>query len=136
MNLKIKLLLSFLLISMTSFSQTHYFSKLVVRANVETSNGTEQRIIETKEGTFKFKFEKSNTNGKTLFTILNPGMDYNPDYYVLVEEKGFVENNNTLFERGFYYSTEHETGVVVLVAKDKSIIVIFKPNNIVEEYKK
>lgn len=136
MNFKIKLLFSFMLISMTSLSQTHYFSKLVVRANVETSNGSDQRIIETKEGTFKFKFEKSNANGKTLFTILNPGMDYNPHYYNLVEEKGFVENNNTLFERGLYYSTEHESGVVVLVARDKSKIVIFKPNNIIEEYKK
>lgn len=137
MNLKIKLLLlPFLFISISSFSQTYSFSKLVIRANVETSSGSEQRIIEKKQGTFKFEFEKSNTDGKTLFTILNPGMDYNPNYYALIEEKGYIENNNKIFERGFYYSTEHEKGVIVLVAKDKTTIVIFKPNNIVEEYLK
>ena len=137
MNLKMKLLLlPLLFISMASFSQTYSFSKLVIRASVETSSGSEQRIIDTKRGTFKFNFEKSNTDGKTLFTVIEPGMDYNPDYYALVEKKGYVENNNTLFERDFYYSTEHEKGVIVLVAKDKSIIVIFKPNNIVEKYLK
>jgi len=135
LDMKMKLLLlSLLFFSITSFSQNYSFSKLVIRANVETSSGNEQRVIETKQGTFKFKFEKSGVNNKTLFTILNPGMNYNPDYYNLIEEKGYVEKNNILFERGFYYSTEYETGVIVLIAKDKSIIVIFKPNNIVEEY--
>lgn len=136
MYLKIKLiLLPILFISINLFGQTYSFSELIIRANVETSSGSEQRIIDTKRETFKFKFEKS-TDGKPLFTLIKPGMNYSDsDYYVLVEDMGYVENNNKLFEKGHYYSTEDETGVIVLVARDKSIIVIFKPN-IIEEYLK
>lgn len=137
MYLKMKLLLlPLLFITMASFSQTYSFSELIIRASVKTSSGSEQRIIDTKRETFKFKFAKS-TDGKPLFTLIKPGMNsLDSDYYYLLKDMGYIENNNKLFERGYYYSTEHETGVNVLIAKDKSIIVVFDPNNIIKEYLK
>lgn len=120
-----------------SYSQTYTFSKLKVLANVETTNGNVQRVIDTKQGTFKFKFETpSDPTIKKLFTILNPGMTYNPNYYVLLEDSGYIESNNVLFQKSMYYSTENDNNVPVLFAKDKSIIVIFKSDNTINEYKR
>jgi hypothetical protein len=130
-------LLVLVLLTTISYSQTYSFSKLLVKANIETVNGNEQRIIETKQGPFKFVFETpSDPSIKKLFTILNPGMTNRAGlpWFGLIEDTGYLEKNNILFKKSIYYDTKNDEKLLVLIANDKSIIVIFNSDNTIYEY--
>lgn len=121
----------------STYSQTYKFSKLTIMANVETQNGTSNRVLDTKYGSYKIEFEyPSDPQIKKLFTVLEPGKDYNPNYYALIEDSGYVEKGSTIFQKSIYYDTQSSGPVQILTANDKSIIVIFKKDGKILEYKK
>lgn len=136
--MKVLFTITVLFLSLSSvYSQTYYFSELTVSANVETSRGTENRVIDEKKGPFKFVFETSSASYvDKLFTVYEPGMEYNPNYFTLVENQGYKDFGGVLFKECYYYSTKSETGILVLIANDNSRIVIYEADSTIYDYKK
>ncbi|MDP3444760.1 MAG: hypothetical protein Q8T08_18030 [Ignavibacteria bacterium] len=139
MKTKLLFLLSLIFFSTVSYSQTYYFSKLVKKANVQTSTGNEQRTIGTTQGSFRIVFETPNDPQiKKLFTVLNPGQANGPGlpWFGLLKDMGFVEKDSKLLKKSLYHDTENDENVLVLIADDYSQIVIFKSDDTVWEYMK
>lgn len=131
------LILIFSLVSAFSFGQTYSFSKLVKRATVQTSTGNQERVIGTYQGPYNFIFETPNDPQiKRLFTLLNPGQENAPGlpYYGLLKEMGYVEKGGKLLKKYLYFDTESSDQVMVLIADDYSLIVIFKKDDTSWEY--
>ena len=119
------------------FGQTYSFSKLVKKASVQTSSGNESRVIGTYQGPFRFVFETPNDPQiKRLFTLLNPGEVDGPGmpFYGLLKEMGYVEKNGKLLKKYLYSDTESNENVLVLIADDYSLIVIFRKDNTILEF--
>lgn len=128
-------LLSF--VSITSYSQTYTFSKLIKKASIETSSGTEERILSTSQGPFRIIFETPNDPQiKKLFTILKPGQSNSPGlpWFGHIKDTGYGEKGNKVFKKSLYYDTENDENVLVLTAEDYSMIVIFKADDTIWEY--
>lgn len=120
-----------------SFGQTYSFSKLVKKATVETSSGNQERILGTYQGTYRFVFETPNDpQVKKLFTLLNPGQNNAPGlpWYGLLKEMGYVEKDGNLLKKNLYLDTQNSEQVLVLIADDYSLIVIFKSDDTIWEY--
>lgn len=120
-----------------SFGQTYTYSKLVKKANVQTTSGYEQRIIGTYQGPYRFIFETPNDPQiKKLFTLLNPGQSNGPGlpWYGHIKDEGYLEKDGKLFKKSFYFDTDNEERVMVLIADDFSMIVIFKSDDTIWEY--
>lgn len=120
-----------------SFGQTYSFSKLVKKATVETSSGNQERIIGTYQGPYRFVFETPNDPQiKKLFTLLNPGQSNAPGlpWYGLLKEMGYVEKDGKLLKKNLYFDTQNNEQVLVLIADDYSLIVIFKSDDTIWEY--
>jgi hypothetical protein len=120
-----------------SFGQTYSFSKLVKKATVETSSGNQERIIGTYQGPYRFVFETPNDPQiKKLFTLLNPGQNNAPGlpWYGLLKEMGYVEKDGKLLKKNLYLDTQNSEQVLVLIADDYSLIVIFKSDDTIWEY--
>ncbi len=120
-----------------SFGQTYSFSKLVKKATVETSSGNQERIIGTYQGPYRFVFETPNDPQiKKLFTLLNPGQNNAPGlpWYGLLKEMGYVEKDGKLLKKNLYFDTQNSEQVLVLIADDYSLIVIFKSDDTIWEY--
>ena len=129
------LILSF--VTTFSFGQTYSFSKLVKNATVQTSTGNQERVIGTYQGPYNFLFESPNDPQiKRLFTILNPGQENAAGlpYYGLLKEMGYVEKAGKLLKKYLYLDTESNDQVMVLIADDYSLIVIFKKDDTTWEY--
>lgn len=120
-----------------SFAQTYSFSKLIKKASVQTSTGTQYKVIATLDGPYRFVFETPNDPQiKRLFTLLKPGQQNEPGlpWFGQIKEQGFIEIKNTLFRKSIYYDTENREQVVVLIAEDYSQIIIFKNDDTVWEF--
>lgn len=120
-----------------SFGQTYSFSKLVKKATVETSSGNQERIIGTYQGPYRFVFETPNDPQiKKLFTLLNPGQSNAPGlpWYGLLKEMNYVEKDGKLLKKNLYLDTQNNEQVLVLIADDYSLIVIFKSDDTIWEY--
>ena len=120
-----------------SFGQTYSFSKLVKKATVETSSGNQERTIGTYQGPYRFVFETPNDpQVKKLFTLLNPGQNNAPGlpWYGFLKEMGYVEKNGKLLKKNLYFDTQNSEQVLVLIADDYSLIVIFKSDDTIWEY--
>jgi len=138
--MKLKFLIVILsFVTTFSFGQTYSFSKLVKKATVQTSTGNQERVIGTYQGPYNFLFESPNDPQiKRLFTILNPGQENAPGlpYYGLLKEMGYVEKAGKLLKKHLYFDTESNDQVMVLIADDYSLIVIFKKDDTTWEYTK
>lgn len=136
--MKIKFLILILsFVTTFSFGQTYSFSKLVKKATVQTSTGNQQRVIGTYQGPYKFLFETPNDPQiKRLFTLLNPGQENTPGlpYYGLLKEMEYIEKDGKLLKKHLYFNTESNEQVMVLIADDYSLIVIFKKDDTTWEY--
>lgn len=107
------------------------------KANVQTTSGYEQRIIGTYQGPYRFIFETPNDPQiKKLFTLLNPGQSNGPGlpWYGHIKDEGYLEKDGKLFKKSFYFDTDNEERVMVLIADDFSMIVIFKSDDTIWEY--
>lgn len=136
--MKTKVLLFILIFFSTClFGQTYSFSKLVKKANVQTSSGSQYRIIGTYQGPYRFIFETpSDPQIKRLFTLLNPGQENGPGlpWYGLLNEMGYAEKDGKLLKKYIYFDTEINDKVMVIIADDYSLIAIFKSDDTVWEY--
>lgn len=123
--------------STLSFSQMRSFSKLVKRANVETSSGNQHRIISTTQGLYRIFFEGSkDSRFKPVFTLLSPGQNNGPGLprFALLEERGYIEIEGQLLKKCLYSDTGDDAIVQVLIADDYSLVVIFKKDDTILEY--
>ena len=139
MKLKASILLLSILISSVVFSQTYSFSKLVKKANVQTASGNQLRIISTTEGPYRFIFETpSDPQMKRLFTLLVPGQNNAPGlpWFGLLKEMGYAEKDGKLLKKYLYFDTENDARVLVMIADDYSLMVIFKNDETIWEFTK
>ncbi len=132
-------ILTLVLIIITSYSygQTYSFSKLIKKATVQTSSGSQQRVIGTYQGPYQFIFETpSDPQIKRLFTLLNPGQVNAPglSWYGLLKEQGYIEKDGKLLKKNLYSDTGNNEQVMVLIADDYSIIVILKSDDTIWEF--
>lgn len=137
MKNKLGILIILLLGVATAYSQTYSFSKLVKKANVETSTGTQERVLSSTQGPFRIIFETPNDPQiKRLFTILKPGQSNAPGlpWFGHLKDTGYGEKNGTVFKKSLYFDTENDENVLVLIAEDYSMLVIFKADDTIWEY--
>jgi hypothetical protein len=137
MKTRLFILLIFLLSAAISYSQTYTFSKLVKKASVETSSGTQERILSTTQGPFRIIFETPNDpQMKRLFTVLKPGQSNAPGlpWFGHIKDTGYGEKGSTVFKKSLYYDTENDENILVLIAEDYSMLVIFKADDTIWEY--
>jgi|SRR5579875_3768527 len=138
MNLKASILLLFILINCTVYSQTYSFSKLVKKASVQTSTGKQLRIIGSYDGPYQFIFETpSDPQIKRLFTLVSPGeRSLTAPWFGLLKEMGYVEKNGKLLKQFLYLDTQNNEQVLVMITDDYSQIVIFKKDDTIWEFTK
>jgi len=118
-------------------AQTYSYSKLIKKANIETSTGKSFRTLGAYSGPYKFIFETPTDHSiKRLFTLLYPGQSNGPGmpYYGQLQDLGYIEKNEVLYKKYLYYDTDTKSDVLVLIADDYSSIVIFKSNHEVLEF--
>lgn len=119
--------------------QTYTFSKLVIKANVETNSGNVLKTIASYQGPYSFIFETPNDpRVKRLFTILEPGQKNGPGlpFYGLIEDKGYVEKNGLLMKKSLYANTATGEYEMVMISEDFSLVVIFKKDNTISEFQR
>ncbi len=68
--------------------------------------------------------------------MLNPGQNNAPSlpWYGLLKEMGYVEKDGKLLKKNLYFDTQNSEQVLVLIADDYSLIVIFKSDDTIWEY--
>ena len=89
-----------------AFSQTYSYSKKIVKASVQTVNGSEYRIIDRFSGPYTFVFETpSDPSIKRLFTLLRPNEEYGPGkfWYGHLKDVGYVEKNGKIYKKNKYF---------------------------------
>lgn len=113
------------------YSQNYYYSKRTESIKYKNSNGrNSSKVINANSGDFRLEFEKNNIDGKDLFTeyINNTDMGY----YSLSEKFNNKEFNGQIFEQGLFYSTDYGSGVVVAYNINKTRVIIFKGDRIIQ----
>lgn len=126
-----------MLLVLVSYSQTYKFSKLVKKANVQTSTGNEFKVISTAEGPFQIVFKpQTDLQNRMSFRILNPGQtqETGAPWFGQLRDIGYVEKDSTLFKKCLYFEEETMQSILVLIAEDYSKIVIFKSDRSIWEY--
>ena len=127
----------FFMFLIKAYGQTYSFSTKVKKASVQTSTGYEQRVIARYSGPYRFVFETPNDpSTKKLFTLLYPGQEDAPGlpWYGYLKEMGYLEKDGKLLKKYLYYYTGSDENVMVLIAEDYSLIVIFRKDETIEEY--
>ncbi len=113
------------------YSQDYYYSKRVESLKYIDSNGkNSSKVIKTNTGSFKLEFEKNNIDGKDLFTEYINNVDMG--YYTLTQKYSNREFNGQIFEQGLFYSTDFGSGVIVAYTINKSRLIIFKGDRIIQ----
>jgi hypothetical protein len=113
------------------YSQNYYYSKRTESLKYIDSNGkNSSKVIKANTGNFKLEFEKNNIDGKDLFTeyINNTDMGY----YSLTQKYTNREFNGQIFEQGLFYSTDYGSGVIVAYNINKTRLIIFKGDRIIQ----
>lgn len=122
-------------ISSISFGQTYSYSLKTVKANVQTSNGNEYRVLNRYSGPYRFVFETPR-NEKKLFTLLRPDENIAPGqpWYSLLKDMGYIEKDNILYKKSIYYYTGDDEQVMVLISNDYNKIIIFNKDDTIWEF--
>lgn len=113
------------------YSQNYYYSKRTESLKYIDSNGkNSSKVIKANTGNFKLEFEKNNIDGKDLFTeyINNTDMGY----YSLTQKYTNREFNGQIFEQGLFYSTDYGSGVIAAYNINKTRLIIFKGDRIIQ----
>lgn len=123
-------------ISLYGYSQNYYYSKKVESLRYTNSKGVKSfKLINTVNGNFKLSHTLSTENfgSKPLFTVYEDNID--SGYYVLFSQISNNEYGNTIYEQGTYFSTNISANVVVLTSLDKTRVIIYENNKVIEYVK-
>lgn len=126
-----------LLMTCFSFSQTYSYSKKVVKASVQTFNGSEYRVIDTFTGPYSFVFQTPrDPSVKRLFTLLRPNEENGPGkfWYGHLKDVGYIERNGIMYKKSIYFDTGSNEQVLVLISNDYSSIVLFRSDDTIWEF--
>lgn len=124
-------MLFFFFIFNTMLSQNYYYSKRVEAIKYIDSNGKNaSKILKANTGNFRMFFELNLQNNKPLFTeYIN---DRDMGWYGLLQEVENKEYNGTIYEQGFFFSTDYSERVFVTYSLNKEHLTIFKGNKIID----
>lgn len=115
------------------YSQSYYFKQKDESIQYKNSQGGfSTKLEKSTVGKFEMKFEIGSSNGKEypLFTEYNNGKDMG--WYGLLEQKTSQEVKGKIYEGFTYYSTVRNVTVTVFFSRDKSSLIIFSNDDIIE----